>query len=541
MKKLFSILLVFVMLAACTLEQSFSFAAEVESVQSGVNEEDNLSQDSGEQIASETTDESVGNLPQNTGEQTEAETAGNGTDGFSQGDKDQPDGGDAQQVIGGKVSNMFTATQLLETGGGNKPDNFAELTVTKSFEGLTAEKMEALKDTYEIAITDSNGAGVKTLTLSDSNVSLLIENDVYTYTWIMKLEADNYTLTEFGYGVQGYSCTATVSVDDGAKKVGDTATAVLKAPALTDITATQLIKYPSCNSTYFEFFPSYFVCLAFTGSSGSGYDFIIWTEERLSEEVYNLLIKYIYNNSTGKFNHSITVGNTYYLSGDSSGFTYPEDAAAAELVKYTTENNYIDIFSTSTWTHLLYGNLTPFLDLFTSEVDFVNTYSQKGNLEISKTVKGSAANPNEHFTFALESEELNGTFDVSYTGTDGCSDTHPASVIFVDGKATISLKHGETMTIEDIPIGTVVTVTETSGGNYDTYINGEMQYSAAVTIAGGDNSLAFENKLEPPVVTGIIKDTAPYIILAVIVLVCMGVFAAVHYRKTKKNKEVWNE
>jgi len=540
MKKLFCILLVFVMLAACTLEQSFSFAAEVESVQSGVNEEDNLSQDSGEQIASETTDESVGNLPQNTGEQTEAETAGNGTDGFSQGDEDQPDGGDEQQVIGGKVSNMFTATQLLETGGGNKPDNFAELTVTKSFEGLTAEKMEALKDTYEIAITDSNGAGVKTLTLSDSNVSLLIENDVYTYTWIMKLEADNYTLTEFGYGVQGYSCTATASVDDGAKKVGNSAVAVLKAPAYGDLEFFEY-RHPNCQSTTIGI-DSVFICLSFTGSAPTGYKYIIWTQEQLTEDVYKLLLQYITSASgVGPFN-SMTATNTIYWAGDASGFSYPDQTYSdTELVWYLDEQNFLNIQSKSTWNQLLFGDLSPFLDLFTSEVDFVNTYSPKGNLEISKTVKGSAANPNEHFTFALESEELNGTFDVSYTGTDGCSDTHPASVIFVDGKATISLKHGETMTIEDIPIGTVVTVTETSGGNYDTYINGEMQNSAAVTIAGGDNSLAFENKLEPPVVTGIIKDTAPYIILAVIVLVCMGVFAAVHYRKTKKNKEVWNE
>jgi len=48
------------------------------------------------------------------------------------------------------------------------------------------------------------------------------------------------------------------------------------------------------------------------------------------------------------------------------------------------------------------------------------------------------------------------------------------------------------------------------------------------------------NELNPPPGTGIIMEIIPYMILAVLALICMGVFAAVRYRK-KKNRDVWDE
>lgn len=66
----------------------------------------------------------------------------------------------------------------------------------------------------------------------------------------------------------------------------------------------------------------------------------------------------------------------------------------------------------------------------------------QSDLIISKTVKGSAANPAEHFTFTLTAFRLAGkTFDVIYTGTQDCSEAHASKIIFdQSGNASVVLK-----------------------------------------------------------------------------------------------------
>ena len=173
------------------------------------------------------------------------------------------------------------------------------------------------------------------------------------------------------------------------------------------------------------------------------------------------------------------------------------------------------------------------------------------SLSISKTVTGNAANINEHFNFTLSCSALkNDTYKVTYTGTEGC-DTHHASTITFNykGEASITLKHGETAYIQDIPRDITVTVTESEQDGANNYtakvsVNGAQQRQgkqAEVRIQG-QNNVAFENSIAAPVPTGIFMDILPYIVLAAVVLAGVITLVIVHFkRKGPHNKDIWDE
>ena len=160
------------------------------------------------------------------------------------------------------------------------------------------------------------------------------------------------------------------------------------------------------------------------------------------------------------------------------------------------------------------------------------------NLTISKTVKGSAANPAEHFTFTLTASRLAGkTFDVIYNGTQNCSQTHASQIIFdQSGNASVVLKNGESATIQQITSGDV-RIKEESG-----------DYWASVTVNGADErynqengillnidntnvTAAFTNQMEQQPVTGIAMMTFPYVLILCIAVLALGYV----YARRKRN------
>ena len=160
------------------------------------------------------------------------------------------------------------------------------------------------------------------------------------------------------------------------------------------------------------------------------------------------------------------------------------------------------------------------------------------NLTISKTVKGSAANPAEHFTFTLTASRLAGkTFDVIYNGTQNCSQTHASQIIFdQSGNASVVLKNGESATIQQITSGDV-RIKEESG-----------DYWASVTVNGADErydqengillnidntnvTAAFTNQMEQQPVTGIAMMTFPYVLILCIAVLALGY----GYARRKRN------
>ena len=158
------------------------------------------------------------------------------------------------------------------------------------------------------------------------------------------------------------------------------------------------------------------------------------------------------------------------------------------------------------------------------------------NLTISKIIKGSAANPAEHFTFTLTASRLAGkTFDVIYNGTQNCSQTHASQITFdQSGNASVVLKNGESATIQQITSGDV-RIKEESG-----------DYWASVTVNGADErydqengillnidntnvTAAFTNQMEQQPVTGIVMMTFPYVLILCIAVLGYG------YARRKRN------
>ncbi|MGZ7317591.1 DUF7601 domain-containing protein, partial [Streptococcus pyogenes] len=82
--------------------------------------------------------------------------------------------------------------------------------------------------------------------------------------------------------------------------------------------------------------------------------------------------------------------------------------------------------------------------------------------------------------------------------------TDKTNLEFKDGKATINLKHGESLTLQGLPEGYSYLVKETDSEGYKVKVNSQEVANATVSKTGitSDETLAFENNKEPVVPTG---------------------------------------
>ena len=123
--------------------------------------------------------------------------------------------------------------------------------------------------------------------------------------------------------------------------------------------------------------------------------------------------------------------------------------------------------------------------IFTEDIALKAAHGLFGNLTVSKTVTGDAGDPTENFTFTVTLS------DTSITGT--CGDMN-----FVNGVAEFTLKHGESMTAENLPANIAYEVSEAEA-NADGYTTTTV--NASGTIIGEETvTAAFTNTKEevPP-------------------------------------------
>ena len=165
------------------------------------------------------------------------------------------------------------------------------------------------------------------------------------------------------------------------------------------------------------------------------------------------------------------------------------------------------------------------------------------NLTISKTVKGSAANPSEHFTFVLTVSKLAGkTFNVTYTGVQECSETHASQITFDrSGIARIILKNGESVKIQNIPSGDIrikeesgdywTTVTVSGDNANDSDRKYDQETGISLSIGNTDMTAAFTNQMEQQPVTGISMMTFPYLMILGLAVIVFGL----GYVRRKRN------
>ena len=179
---------------------------------------------------------------------------------------------------------------------------------------------------------------------------------------------------------------------------------------------------------------------------------------------------------------------------------------------------------------------------------FVNVYTEQGSgdpddpnakaLTISKTVAGEYGDHTKDFTFNVTLVKAATASDESYTGYVG-----DESYTFVPGEATeVTLKHGESLTFDSLPVGTKYTVVETGTENYtgsavvtegEEVTNVDAQEGANLTVsdklvkAGANNSTAVTNTYDDASVTptGIIINNLPFILLIVAAAAGIALYA----------------
>lgn len=157
---------------------------------------------------------------------------------------------------------------------------------------------------------------------------------------------------------------------------------------------------------------------------------------------------------------TLTGGQQITIAGIPSGTTYQVEetaSTAADALLYDATYNG----SSETATGALSADATV----------AVNNAVQEGSLSVTKHVVGEVGSTRE-FTFTVE---LHGS-GAHLSGTYG-------EMTFTDGKATFTLKDGETKTASALPAGATYTVTEQSEGDYVT-----TSEDAEGTIAKGETA-----------------------------------------------------
>ena len=143
----------------------------------------------------------------------------------------------------------------------------------------------------------------------------------------------------------------------------------------------------------------------------------------------------------------------------------------------------------------------------TKSAEITNTYSA-GTLKVSKTVTGNLGDQDKYFTFTVTlTGEQGKNYADSYAVTGGSYKENPTTVK-VGEPAVFHLKHGDTISISNLPYGVTYTVTETAEEGYTTEKSGD-----SGSISSAEATAAFTNTKEGDIDTGIKLDSLPYILV----------------------------
>ena len=151
--------------------------------------------------------------------------------------------------------------------------------------------------------------------------------------------------------------------------------------------------------------------------------------------------------------------------------------------------------------------------------NFPNTY-KAGELDVSKTVTGNLGDKNKYFEFTVTLNGVEGkTYADSYAVTGGSADAKNPTTIAVGVPTKFNLKHGDTITIANLPYGVTYTVTETAAEGYTTEKTGDTG-----EIKAADQTAAFTNTKAGEVDTGVVLNNMPYILVLAVLAAGVAVF-----------------
>lgn len=200
------------------------------------------------------------------------------------------------------------------------------------------------------------------------------------------------------------------------------------------------------------------------------------------------------------------------------------------------------------------------------KVTITNTRIVLGSVAVSNTVDGAMGSYSDTFTYTLKLYDvagsdkpvINGTYDANLVTKDNQTG-QAMKITFENGQATemtpvvegeqqqeakaITLAHGDTLTISGLPAGATVEATETDDHNGYTVQVGGVTTRAGTAIVPNNatttSTIAFTNKREAIVPTGMREENNPYIVMIGLAGMAALVGAAgwVEMRRRKRREE----
>ena len=170
--------------------------------------------------------------------------------------------------------------------------------------------------------------------------------------------------------------------------------------------------------------------------------------------------------------------------------------------------------------------------------DFTNTLV--GDLTLSKQVVADAESQSKNtfkFTMTLDPKESG---EISYAATikHANEESEEASVTFVDGTATIHLKHGESLTIHDIPYGTEWKIKENDAAGYSTVNKIGDQTNEGVSAEGsivtGTTTVIYTNTAGYELPESGESGTTLYTMAGLMLVLCSAAFLLYRYQKRRR-------
>jgi hypothetical protein len=214
-----------------------------------------------------------------------------------------------------------------------------------------------------------------------------------------------------------------------------------------------------------------------------------------------------------------------YLDGDT---TVKQNA---DLAYYSSTASYTDSIEGQKTQELVKNYRWINADMPDESNDVVFTNTRTDTLTLKKTI---TENVNADTQFS---------FDITLKGTDGSAIANGTygNVSVVNGKATVSLKGGESRTLTNLPAGTTYTIEETNAKTYNTTIqitgNDGTFDNSTKTVSGtvyGGTIVNFTNdKEEIKVPTGIRTDLRPAGTVLILALV-FGLMLLISRRRVRK-------
>lgn len=162
---------------------------------------------------------------------------------------------------------------------------------------------------------------------------------------------------------------------------------------------------------------------------------------------------------------------------------------------------------------------------------FNNGAKDNANLDVTKKVAGTAANTNDEFAFTVQLEGVTGEYTVVLPDGTEATTTNQAW--------TGKLKHGQTVEIENLPVGAKYTVSETDTNYNESYVvNGGDSKEGLTTgkqeVSKNGNNVTFTNEKGFIPQTGITANTLPFAAGAVVVVAGAGALAITRKRRASE-------